>query len=239
MPVGPVVLLDEGDAICRPYSFSPRAIDLEQLDVDDHLGPRLVDRGNQLAGGSHARGRVLDGDRVGGRHRREPARVDDDAQQVDRFLQVGVAEREGADDLFLVLLSLGRRVGDDGDEAWAGHAVEAARRRRQRLQRVLERGLAQIDRDRLIAELRIERDVDVREPGERGEDVARRRIAEGQRRRQPHVDWAGPDPGRRQVARALDQRLESGLAVAGDGDLVPQLRADRVERVRDVLVIRD
>ena len=42
-----------------------------------------------------------------------PARVDDDAQQVDRFLEVGVAQVERADDLLLVLAPLGRRVGDD------------------------------------------------------------------------------------------------------------------------------
>ena len=71
-------------------------------------GRGLVDRGDQAAGRGHARGRVLDRDRVGRGDRREPARVDDDAQQVDGFLQVGVAERERADDLFLVLLPLGR-----------------------------------------------------------------------------------------------------------------------------------
>ncbi len=35
------------EASCRPVVLlaEPGAIDLEQLDVDDHLGPRLVDGG--------------------------------------------------------------------------------------------------------------------------------------------------------------------------------------------------
>ena len=37
-----------GDAICRPYSSRRDAIDLEQLDVDYDLGPRLVDRRDQI-----------------------------------------------------------------------------------------------------------------------------------------------------------------------------------------------
>ena len=37
-----------------------RPVDLEQLDVDDHLGARLVDRRDEPARGLHALGRVLD-----------------------------------------------------------------------------------------------------------------------------------------------------------------------------------
>ena len=93
--------------ICRPYSSSSRAIDFEQLDVDDDLGPRLVDRLDDASRRGDALGRVLDRQRVGGGQRRDPARVDHDAEQVDRFLQVRVAQIESADDLFLVLAALG------------------------------------------------------------------------------------------------------------------------------------
>ena len=94
---------------------------------------------------------------------RHAPQVDHDPQQVHRFLQVGVAEEERADDLFLVLAALGRRVGHDGDGALRGDAVEVAGGRRHRLQRRFERAVAQVDRDRLVAEGRIEHDVDVGE----------------------------------------------------------------------------
>ena len=129
---------DPGRGELQAVLAQPRAIDLEQLDVDDDFGPRLVDRRNQAAGRGDALGRVLDRDRVGRRDRRQPPGVDDDAQQVERFLEVGVAQVERPDDLFLVLAPLGRRVGNDGDRALRRDAVEVARRRRQRLQRVLE-----------------------------------------------------------------------------------------------------
>ncbi len=104
-----------------------RAIDLEQLDVDDHLGPRLVDRGDQPRRRGDPLGRVLDRDRVGRGDRRDLPDVDDDAEQVDDFLDVGVAQVERADDRLFVLAALGRRVGDDRDRARRGDAVERAR----------------------------------------------------------------------------------------------------------------
>ena len=63
--------------------------------------------------------------------RRDAARVDDDAEDVDRFLEVGVAQIEGAVDLFLVLAPLRLRVGHDDDAAVAGGAPEVARGRRE------------------------------------------------------------------------------------------------------------
>ena len=48
---------------------------------------------------------------------RDLADVDDDAQQVDDFLHVRVAQVERLNDRFLVLAALGWRVGDDGDRA--------------------------------------------------------------------------------------------------------------------------
>ena len=44
-----------------------------------------------------------------------PARIDDDAEHVDRFLEIGVAQVERADDLFFVLAPLRGGVGHDGD----------------------------------------------------------------------------------------------------------------------------
>jgi hypothetical protein len=54
-------------------------------------------------------------DGVIGRERRDTPRVHDDTEDVDRFLEIGVAQIERLDDLFLVFTPLGRRVGDDRD----------------------------------------------------------------------------------------------------------------------------
>ena len=64
-----------------------RAIDLEQLDVDDDLGPRLVDRGNEPRRRGDVLGRVLERDGVDRGDARDLTHVDDDAQQVDDFLE--------------------------------------------------------------------------------------------------------------------------------------------------------
>ena len=90
-------------------------------------------------------GRVLDRQRVGAGGRRDAARVEHHAQQVHRLLEIGVAQIERPDDFFFVLAPLGRRVGDDQDRARRGDAVERARRVGDGVQRVLERGVAEID----------------------------------------------------------------------------------------------
>ena len=120
-------------------------------------------------------------------HRRDAARVDDDAQQIDGFLQVGVAQIERPDDLFLVLAALRRRVGNDGDRARRGHAVEVARGRGHRLSAVFERAVAQVDASRLLAERGSKIDAEVGERAERREDVARAGVAEDERGGQPDV----------------------------------------------------
>ncbi len=112
--------------------LQPRAIDLEQLDVDDHFGPRLVDRADDAARGGDPFGRVLDRDGVGGGDRGDPARIDDDAEDVDGFLEVGVAQIEDSHDLVLVLAPLGRRVGNDRDRPLSVRLPEIARRGRDR-----------------------------------------------------------------------------------------------------------
>ena len=204
---------DPGEAICRPYSGELGAIDLDQLDVDDHLGPRLVDGGDHARGGGDALGRVLDRQRVGGGRRRDAPRVEHHAQQIHRLLEIGVAQIERPDDLFLVLAALGRRVRDDDDRLRRGDAEERARRAGDRGERVVERRVAQIDGDRRVAERRVEDQADVGEPRDGGEDVAAAGVAEDERRRHLH---AGRQihARRRQIARALDQRLQLGLAFA-------------------------
>ena len=227
MSTAPEMPGDPGDAICSPYSSQLRPIHFEELDVDDNFGPRLVDRGDQLDRGGHALGCVADRDRVGGRDRRDLPDVDDDAEQVDRFLEVGVAEEDRPDDQFLVLAALRRRVGDDGDRLRSGDAVEGARARRQRRERVTERRIPQIDAERLVAERRVEDGADVREPADGQEHGPRRRaVAEHERAGQLDV-LRELETGRRQVARPLDQALQLGLT----GARHRQLRAQLVARV--------
>ena len=184
-----------------------------------------------------ALGRVLDRERVGGGRRRDAPRVEHDAQQVHRFLEVGVAQVERPDDFFFVLAALGRRVGNDDDRLRRGDAEERARRAGDRVERVVERGVAQVDGDRRLAERRIEDQADVREPRDGREDVAAAGVAEDQRRRHLHV-LRQVEAGRRQVARALDERLELGLALARDGDLRAQLVARRAQLLVDVAARR-
>ena len=94
------------------------------------------------------------------------------------------------------------------------------------VERVLERGVAQIDGDRRVAEVGIEHDADVGEAGDGGEDVAAARVAEHQRRR--HLDVLRQvEAGRRERLRPIDQRLELGLAFARHGDFRAQPVARR------------
>jgi hypothetical protein len=62
-------------------------------------------------------------------HAADPARVDHNAQQVHRFLQIGIAQEKRPDDVFLVLAALCRSVGNDRDGARRGHAIESLRAR--------------------------------------------------------------------------------------------------------------
>ena len=100
----------------------------------------------------------------------------------------------------------------------ARHAIEVARARRHRLERVLERRVAQVDGQGLIAELRIEDDVDAGEVADRRQDVARagaakdQRIGEGDAARQLEADGD-------EVAGAVDQRFETRLALGRHFDL--------------------
>ncbi len=157
----------------------------------------------------------------------------DDAQDVDRFLDVGVAQEERLDDLFLVLAALGWRVGNHGDRARAGDAIEIARGVRHRLQRALRAsGCARSMETSWSRNCGSNTRADVGDLRQRGVDHARRCIGEDERRRQGHVGRQFLAE-RRQAARTRDQRLELGLAFAGGDDLVAQLCPGRCqERLR-------
>ena len=143
--------------------------------------------------------------------RRQPAGIDDDAQDVDGLLQIGVAEEERADDLLLVLAALGGGVGNHRHGARRGDPPEMPGARRQRRERLVDRGVAKIDAHRLVAEGRVEDDAEVGELGDGDEDVAGAGLAEHQRLGQRDVGrhvGAGQGGGE----AVLDQRLERGLA---------------------------
>ncbi len=178
---------DPGEAICRPYSFRRLRSTSSSSTSITTSGPRLVHGRDDARRGVQPIRRVLDRDGVRARHTGDAPQVDDDAEQVDRFLEIRVAQVERADDLVLVLAALGRRVGDDGDRARRGHLVEVVRARCDRRQRVLERRVAQLGRDRRLPERRIEDDVEVGDARQCRDDVARAGLAEQQRRRQLRV----------------------------------------------------
>ena len=178
----PLMPGDPGDAIWSPYSRSFVRSTSSSSTSMHHFRPRLVDRRDDAAGRGDAFGRVLDRERVGAGHARHAARVDDDAQEIDRLLQLGVAQIERPDDLLLVLAALGRRVRDDRDRARRRHAEERSRSSASPTPSASsKRGVAQLDRDRRLAERRVERDVDVRESGECGQDVTAAGVAEHER----------------------------------------------------------
>ena len=154
----------------QPVFAEASAVHLEQLDVDQHFGPRLVDHADETAGGLDALCRVGDRDGVGALHAADSARVDHDAQQIHRLFEVGVAEIERPDDVFLVLAPLGGRVGNDRDRARRRHAIEVLRARRNRLQRLVERLIANLDGNGCRPKRRIEDDVHFRQLRERADD---------------------------------------------------------------------
>ena len=213
------------------------AVHFEQLDVDDHFGPRLVDGSQEPRGRCDALRRILNRDRIGRRGRRDAARVEDQPHQVHRFLQVGVAQVKRPHDLFLVFTALGRRIRYHGDRARRRDAKEAARRAGHGVERVLERRVAEVDGQRLIAKRRVEDQADVREPRDGRENFAAVGIAEDQGRRHLHAGRE-VEARRRQVARAFDERLQLGLALARDGDSRAQLAARRSQLVVDFAVRR-
>ena len=204
------------------------AIDFQQLDVDDDFRTRLVDGGDDAARRGHPLGCVLDGDGVGGCHRRQTPRVDDDPEDVDGLFQIGIAQVERANDFFFVLSPLGLRVRNDGDRLWRRHLPETACRAGHRGQRLTEWGVPEIDGDDLIAKRGIEGDADVRELADGGEDVAGAGFAKHQGLWK--ADAFGQVGARQGSHHApVDDRLEPRLAVFPNGDLGPQLTTDHAQ----------
>ena len=215
----------------------PRAIDLEQLDVDDDFRPRLVDSRDEAAGGRDPLGRVFQRDRVGRGDGRDLADVHDDAKEIDDLLDVGITEVEDLDDRLLVLAALGRRVGDDGDRPGSRHPIERAGRGGERGERLGQRDVAQVDAQRRVAEPGVEDEIQAGESRHGGEDRARARIAEHERIRERGA-LRQVESRRGKVARLLDERLKLGLAFARHGQLGPDLLARILQRRLDIRVGR-
>ena len=132
-----------------------------------------------------------------------------------------------------VLAPLGRRVGNDRDRPGGADAVEIARTGGDALQRLLERAVREIDRERLIPELRIEDHVDRREVPDGRQDVACRRAAEDERVGELHRAW-NVEAERRQILRLLDEALQPGAPLGPYEHLRPQLGAQLAHLPFDV-----
>ena len=221
----------------QPVLLQLRAVHLEELHVDDDFRACLVDGGEHARRRGDALRRVLDRERVGGRRRRDAPRVEDHAQQIHRFLEVRVAQVERAHDFFFILAALGRRIRDDDDGFRRGHAKEGARRPGDGTERVVERGIPQVDGNGGLAECRIENQADVGEARDGCEHVAAARVAERERRGHLHA-LRQVEAGRRQVARSLDDRLKLGLAFASHRHLRTQFVARGPQLVVHVAVAR-
>jgi hypothetical protein len=166
-------------------------------------------------------GRVLERDGVGRRDWGDLPDVDDDPEQVDNLFDVRVAQVKRLDDRLFVFATLGGRIRDDRDRALCRHAVERPRCGRHRRQRVGERGLAQIDRDWRLTEGRVEDDVEPGETRQRREDRATARRGEKQGVRQRGIFWK-IESGRREIASAIQERLQLGFSTARHRDLVAE-----------------
>lgn len=220
---------DPGDAICRPVLHQLRPVDFQDLDVDDELGPRLVERRDEPADGLQALGCVADGDRVGSRDRLNRPEVADDSQRVERLFQIGIANVERAQLFLRVFASLGRGVGHDDDRRRAGDLVEIAGGPRDGVERLAQRHVRQQAALRgRLPERRVERDRDVADRRDHHEQIAAGHGAADRDRSKIDVRQVGA--GRREVPRALEERLQLCLAVGRHREL----RAERLPHVLDL-----
>ena len=134
-----------GDAICSPYSCSRvRSTSSSSTSMITSGRALSIAESTRAAAAMRSGVSLIVSALVRGR-RRDAPRVEHQAQQVHRLLEIGVAQVERADDFFFVLAALGRRVGNDEDGLRRGDAEERARRAGDGAQRVLERGVAQVD----------------------------------------------------------------------------------------------
>ena len=149
---------------------------LQQLDVEDDLGLRLVVHLDEPLGHGDLVGRVADDDRVELRDRRHPPQVEEAADHRRDVLHVAVREEERPDDLVLVLLAVLLRVLRDEDRLLVDDLVEVPRLPHRRLEGLLERQVPQVDRELVVLQLRVEDDVDPGRGAEGLVDLLDRRV---------------------------------------------------------------
>ncbi len=158
-------------------------VHLEQLDVHDDLGLRLVVHLDEPLGHGHLVGRVADDDRVQRRDRAEPAQVQDRPHHGRDVLHVAVREEERPDDEVLVLLAVLLRVLRDEDRLLVDDLVEVAGLPHRGLEGLLERQAPEVEREFVVLELRVVDDVDARRGAQGRVDLLDVRVG-----RERHVD---------------------------------------------------
>ena len=206
----------------QPVLPDPRAVDLQDFDVDDDLRPRLVEGGDEPPRGEKPFGRITDKNRVQFRDGRDVSQIADDPQRVHGLFQVHVLDDDGAEDVFLVVASLGRRIRHDDDRRGRRDLVERAGGLGDDVERLPERQAAQqAHLRRGLVKLRVERDADVRELRNRDvEQPAGHARAGGNLGRRFRIGQLVT--GRRQFPRPREHRLEPCLSLRR-----AELRAER------------
>ena len=139
----------------EPELLRAIATDFENLDVDDHFRARTIVGENHLlddvddrrrgADGQRVRGLVRQGDDLGGAGLRHAADLRDDLIHLGR---VRVREIERPHHLLFVLLPHLRRVRHDEDRARVDDLEPALAHRHHEVERLLEREVADVQRDR-------------------------------------------------------------------------------------------
>ena len=229
-----------------PYCFRPLAVDLEDLDVDDHLGARLVVGGDDLFDDAGDRRRRAHRDAVGGlvrgelRGHRHLRCADDGRQEPHQFDDIRVRDVERPDDLRGIRGARLLRIRRDDDGRRVDYRVEGAVRRENPGQRLLERQPGQRHRERAVLELLVVGDVDPAGGAEKVDDGPQARVGErhGQRLVRRRVQQRRLHLPTRLLAQGLDGRGRAGrrrelsqrLLQIGDRDRGLPVR--RVQRIR-------
>ncbi len=146
----------------QPVVAHARAIHFEDLHVNNDLGFGLVDGAQEPRHRIKTLGRVSNRQRIRA-DRLNTSDVGHHPKQIDHFLHVQVADKEGANLLFGVLAALVRIVGDDGDGLGRRDLVERARVLGHRVERLAHRRFLQADRNGRILKLGIEHQAETRQ----------------------------------------------------------------------------
>jgi hypothetical protein len=149
-----------------------RAVDLQQLDVDEDLTLGfVVGVDDALRDGDLGRG-VLDGHGVEIGVLGDLARLQQGAQQRHDRLGLGVAQEEGADDLILVLLPFLPRIRSYQQCELVDDLVEVLGLHHEDVEGLFQRNVADVDRHRLVlVDLVVEDEVDPRCLADGAEDL--------------------------------------------------------------------